>query len=78
MIMPGIDKGVAEGINVVVTLPNKWLRGMLRYYFNHPTSGLTQMNKWVIMASIKKHMEELCINHSINQQEQNQIVIRSA
>ena len=51
---------------------------MLRYYFNHPTPGLSQMKKELILAAIRKHMEGGSTNHSSNQQEQNQIVLGSA
>ena len=77
-IMPGLEKDVAAGIDVVVTLLDKRLREMLRYYFNHPTSGLAQMKKELVLAAIRKHMEEGSTNHSSNQQEQNQIVLGSA
>ena len=62
----------------MVTLPNKRLREMLFYYFNHPTSGIVQMKKDIMLATIRKHMEEGSTNHGINQQEQNQIILSSA
>ena len=55
--MPGLEKYLEEGINVVVTILNKRLRGMLHYYFNHPVSGLAQINKEIMLAEIRKHME---------------------
>ena len=51
---------------------------MLRYYFNHPTPGISQMKKELILAAIRKHMEGGSTNHSSNQQEQNKIILGSA
>ena len=59
----------------MVTLPNKRLREILRYYFNHPTAGLNQMKKELMLAAIRKYMEEGSNQSSSNQQEQNQTVL---
>ena len=77
-IMPGLEKDVAAGIDVVVMLPNKRSREMLRYYFNHPTSCIVQIKKEPLLAAIRKQMEEGSTNHSSNQQEHNQTVLDSA
>ena len=74
-IMPGLKEDVAAGIGKVVTLPNKRLREILRYYFNHPTAGLNQMKKELMLAAIRKYMEEGSNQSSSNQQEQNQTVL---
>ena len=66
---------MAAGIGKVVTLPNKRLREILRYYFNHPTAGLNQMKKELMLAAIRKYMEEGSNQSSSNQQEQNQTVL---
>ena len=74
--MPGLKEDVAAGIGKVVTLPNKRLREILRYYFNHPTAGLNQMKKELMLAAIRKYMEEGSNqSSSSNQQEQNQTVL---
>ena len=77
-IVNGQEKDVSVGIDMVVTLPNKWLREMLCYHFNCPTSGLVQMKEDIMMAVIGKHMEEGNTNHSSNQKETNRIVLGSA
>ena len=63
-----LEKDVSAGINVVVTLPNRRLGDLFCYYFNHPTSGIVQMKNEIMMAAIRKHMEEGSTNHSSNQQ----------
>ena len=62
--MPRLEKDVSAGTDVVVTLPSKLLMDMLRCYFNHPTSGLVQMKKEIMLAAIRKYVEEGSTNHS--------------
>ena len=76
--MPGLDKYLAVGIDVVVTLPNKRSREMLCYYFNHPDSDITQMKKELILSAIRKHTGEGIFNHSSNQKEQKKNVLSNA
>ena len=51
---------------------------MIWYYFNHLTSGLTQMKKDLILSVFRKHMKEVSTNDSSNQREQNQSIPKHA
>ena len=51
---------------------------MLHYYFDQPTSGISQMKKELVMAEISKKTEEGSTNHSSKHKEQNQIVLVNA
>jgi hypothetical protein len=78
-LMPGLERDVGKGVGHVVTLRNGRLKEILRYYFNHPTKGLTTMKKDLMQDAIRKHMEEGSNEEQhqtvdCEEEEQNQVV----